>query len=65
MSVPLLENDMEVRLIAYEDLTRCEMCEDAWCGFHEKHFYDCDCQLEEWYEYNQKLEEDSYGSKRF
>jgi hypothetical protein len=38
------------RLVEYEDATeiRCEMCEDWWCVYHDEHFYDCECILEEW-----------------
>jgi len=48
--------ETEIRLISYDDLDKCELCEDYWCNFHEMHFYDCSCQLEDWYEFNQKLE---------
>jgi hypothetical protein len=24
------------------------MCEDWWCTYHDEHFYDCECILEEW-----------------
>ena len=38
------------RLVLYEDATenRCEMCEDWWWIYHDEHFYDCECILEEW-----------------
>ena len=39
------------RLITYDDLSICDMCEDFWCKFHNKHFYDCTCQFKwEWEE---------------
>ncbi len=48
--------DDAVNLIEYEDLERCEMCEDWLCIKCRIHFYDCDCQLAVWYEEYQKLE---------
>ena len=39
------------RLISYDDLTTCEMCEDYWCPYHDKHFADCTSWLKwEWEE---------------
>jgi len=45
------------RLIDYDDLSMCDLCEDYICDFHQVHFYDCDCQLEMWAEFNARFEE--------
>ena len=44
-----------VRLIDYDDLSICDMCEDYYCDFHDKHFYDCECELEIWAEFNARF----------
>jgi hypothetical protein len=49
------------------------MCEDWWCTYHDEHFYDCECILEEWmdemdgfsdliHQYNFKIKELPYGT---
>ena len=45
-----------VRLIDYEDLEVCDLCEDYICMFHQVHFEECDCQLKIWAEANEALD---------
>lgn len=44
-----------IRLIEYDDLTACEMCEEPVCNFHKVHFADCSCELKMWYEDNLRM----------
>ena len=50
-----VESDNNIRLIEYDDLTPCEMCEEPVCNFHEVHFADCSCELKMWYEDNLRM----------
>jgi len=47
-----------VRLIDHDDLSICDLCEDYICDFHDKHFYDCECELEMWAGFNHGFEDE-------